>query len=171
MKKKMVSNSILKNSCQLCDLLTEQIIQAHCTSIKMYLQFCIKYKQIANQINSEELKRYFSRIDRYYFDDAGKIKWITLIPLIPPNIEENLKKEYDMLNENEIRLCCLILFDVSTKYITEILPFTRNSVHAVASRIRKKTGMKDIREGMKNLLLKKIATNNFSNDSFPNNYK
>ena len=139
-----------KDTCQSCNSLTEQLIQSYSSSLKMYSQFCKKYKQVASHIKNEETKRYFYRIDKYYFDDADKIKWNTLEPLISPNIESNVKRLYGgILNENEIRLCCLLFLGLSAKEISDILPFTQNSVHVISSRIKKKTGMKNIKESLR----------------------
>jgi len=43
-----------------------------------------------------------------------------------------------MLNENEIKLCCLFLFEVDLKNMSNILPFRPNSVYVMKNKIKQK---------------------------------
>jgi len=137
------------------DQMTEQIRLSYAHLIKNYMQLCNKYKQFKNKVsvNGEEIKTIISFIDLYLYDEIGKINWNNLFPLMPLNIEQNIKQEYGILSENEVKLCCLLLFNVSCNDITNILPYTQNSVHSITHKIKQKTEMKDIIESLKKLLL------------------
>ena len=131
----------------------ERIRLSYCHVLKTYLQLHEKYTSLKVNIIDDELKKYFHLLDYLFLDSTGKIKWDSIRLLMPPNIEDNIKKEYDLLSENEIRLCCLILCNVTARDITAILPFTQKSIYAVTNRIKKKTGMKDIREDLKSFVI------------------
>ena len=88
-------------------------------------------------------------IDRFIFNEDGKINWESIRSLMPPKIEEKIKKEYEALTENEIRLCCLILFNVQSNDIADILPYTQKSIYSITCRIKQKTGKKNIMEILK----------------------
>jgi len=131
----------------------ERIRQSYCHILKTYLQLHEKYTSLKATIIDDELKKYFHLLDYLFLDSIGKIKWDSIRLLMPLNLEENIKKEYEMLSENEIRLCCLILFNATASDIAAILPFTRKSIYVVTNRIKKKTGMKDIREDLKSFVI------------------
>jgi len=132
---------------------TEQIRLSYAHLLKMYIQLCQKYKLFRKRNNEEEMKKYFHLVDQYFYDETGKINWNNIHPLIPPNIEKNIKNEYSELNEKEIRLCCLLLFDVPVADISEILLYTQRSIYSITHRIKLKTGMTDIRKNLNKLLL------------------
>jgi len=117
------------------DRLTEQIRLSYAHLLKMHIQYCIRNKYLKNEDN--------------------KINWDTIRPLMPPGIEKRIKKEYDTLNEREIRLCCLLLFNLPCKDIVEILPYTQKSIHSITHRIKQKTGIKKIKVGFKRFLFNK----------------
>jgi DNA-directed RNA polymerase specialized sigma subunit len=96
--------------------------------------------------------KYLHLIDRYFFEETDKIKWDNLLMIMPPKFDKRVWEKYDMLNENERKLCILLFFDVSCKDIADILPYTQNSVHAVTYRIKQKTGMGNIKTNLKELL-------------------
>ena len=127
----------------------EQIRLSYAYLLEMHIQYCIRYKKFRRRITEEELKRNFLLIDRFFFDESGKINWETIRRLMPPGIEEKIKKEYNILNENEIRLCCMILFNVQSNVIADLLPYTQTSIHSITYRIKQKTGMKNIMESLK----------------------
>ena len=134
--------------------MTEQIRLSYAHLLKMYMQLCQRYKLLKKGHSGvEEMKKIFHQVDRYFYDETGKINWNIIHPLMPPNIEKNIKKEYGALNEKEIKLCCLLLFDVSVNNIADILLYTHRSVHSITYRIKQKTGMIDIKANLKNLLL------------------
>ena len=119
----------------------------------MYLQAYNKYKHLKVKMNDEKLGKYFHLIDHYFYDVTGKLSWDNISQFMPSNIEKSIKNKYDMLSVNETRLCCLLLFNVSYKDIAEILPYTQQSAHTVAHKIKQKTGMNKIMENCMELLL------------------
>jgi helix-turn-helix protein len=135
------------------DNLIEKNRLSHSYLIKMHIQLCNKYKHIKTRINDGEIKKYFNLVDQHFYNENGKIKWDIIYPLMPSGFEKSIKNEYSELTENEIRLCCLLLFNVQSNDIANILPYTQKSVHSITHRIKQKTGMKDIKVNLKNLLL------------------
>lgn len=138
------------------DQLTEQIRLSYAHLLKMHLQNCMRYKHSKNRNSDEELKDDFQQIEEYFFNESSKINWATIRPLIPPKIEGKIKKAHKNLNVNEIRLCCLLLFNVPCKDIAEILPYTQKSIHSITYRIKRKTGIKKIKDGFKKFLLNEM---------------
>ena len=135
------------------DQLTKQIISLHTHLLKMHIQYCNRYKHFTHRVKDEELKKDIQLINQFFFNEKGNINWETICSLMPPKIERKIKNEYDALNENEIRLCCLLLFNVPCKDITGILPYTQKSIHSITHRVKQKTGLKNIKEGLRNILL------------------
>ena len=119
----------------------ERIRMSYGYALRTYLQMIKKYKRIKFRIIEDEVKKYFHLLDNHFLDKNGKINWDDIRLLMPPNIEINIKNEYSMLNENEVKLCCLLLFDVLMNDITNILPFTKKSIYVIKNRIKKKTGI------------------------------
>jgi len=140
------------------DQLTNQIRLSYAHLLKMHIQYCNRYKHFKNRVKDEGLKKDFQQIDQFFFSENGNINWETIFPLMPPEIERKIKKEYNALNENEIRLCCLLLFNIPCKDITGILPYTQKSIHSITHRIKQKTGMKNIKEGLKKFLFFEFFT-------------
>jgi len=134
------------------DQLVDQVRLSYAHSIKMHISQCKNYQSVKEGIKDENLKKDFHKVDRFYFNESGKLNWETIRKLMPLGIEKKIKKEYDMLNENEIRLCCLLFFNVPGVLITEILPYTKRSIHSITYRIKKKAGISNIKESLKNLL-------------------
>jgi len=135
------------------DQLKEHIRLSIGRILKTYLQLPKKYNQLKIETSNEGLKKYFHLLNHVFFDGTGKINWDNIRPLMPPDLEKSIQRKYGMLSENEIRLCCLSLFNVNACDITEILPFTQNSIYSLITRIKKKTGMKNIREDLKPFLI------------------
>jgi DNA-binding CsgD family transcriptional regulator len=133
--------------------LAKQIRLSYAHLLKMHIQYCNRYKNIKNRVKDEELIKDLQQIEQFFYKENGKINWETIYPLMPPDIEKRIKKEYGALNENEIKLCCLLLFNVPCKDITEILSYTQKSIHSITHRIKQKTGMKKIQENLKKFLL------------------
>ena len=132
--------------------LTEQIRLSHAYILKIYIQLYKKYELFKKKLNNGVIHNCLPSIDLYFYDATGKINWNNIHPLMPLNIENNIKKEYGVLSENEIRLCCLLLFDVPVNNIADILPYTQKSIHSITHRIKQKTGINDIQLNLKNLL-------------------
>ena len=133
--------------------LTKQIRLSYAHLLKMHIQYCNRYKNFKNRVKDEELKRDFQQIDQFFYNEKGKINWETICPLLPPEIEKKIKEKYSALSKNEIKLCCLLLFNVPCKDIAEILPYTQKSIHSITHRIKQKTGIKKVKEGFMYLLL------------------
>jgi len=139
------------------DLATEQIRLSHSYLLKNYIQLCNRYKHLKNRFKEKETEKLFSVIDLYFYDETGKINWDNICPLMPLNIEKRIKEKYNILTKNEIRLCCLLFFNISYNDIADILPYTQNSAHTIFHKIKQKTGINDITITFKkHLLLEKI---------------
>ena len=132
--------------------LTEQIRLSHSNALKKYMQLCKRYKQFIKRFDDEEVKKYFHIIDMFFYDETGKIDWNNINLLMPPDIENSIKREYKLLNEKEVKLCCLLLFDISVNDIAEILPYTQKSIHSITHRIKQKTVIEDIKLNLKKML-------------------
>ena len=131
----------------------EQIRLVHASMLGKWMQFRNIYKSLKIRLEDVSVKRYFQWIDPFFYDKTGKIRWDVIRELMPRNIEKSIKREYDTLSENETRLCCLLLFDVPVYDIADILPYTQKSIYTVTNRIRKKTGMIDIRASLKKFVV------------------
>ena len=133
--------------------LVEQIRLSYAHVLKLYLQLHTKYMQIKIKKKDDEIIKYFLLVDQFLYDKTGKLDWKNIGLLMPPNLEYKIKQEYGILSTNEIRLCCLLLFNVPYDDIADILPFTQKSAHSIAHRIKRKTGMNNIKTDLKKLLL------------------
>jgi len=133
--------------------LTEQLRLSYAHLIKMHIQLYKRYEGFKRRFNNDEVKKWIPSVDLYLYDATGKISWNNIHPLMPYGIEKSIKKEYGVLSDNEIRLCCLLLFDVPANEITDILPYTQRSIHSITHRIKQKTDMKDIKTNLKKMLL------------------
>ena len=135
------------------DQLSEQIRLSYAHLLKMHLRFWNRFHHFKNEIKDVNLKKDFFPQELFFYDESGIINWKNVLPLLPPGIEKKIKNEYNMLNQTEVRLCCLILLNVPGKDILKILPFTHKSIHTVTYRIKQKLGMKNIQKGIKPLLV------------------
>ena len=132
----------------------ERSMLSYVNSLNMVVLFCKKFRQVAIHMNDTSAKRYLSIINNFYFDDKGRIKWAIIQQVLPPDVESFFNNEYPMLSEREIRLCCLMAFDLPANDITGILAYSnQGSVHTITNRIKSKIGVKNVRESFKNLLL------------------
>ena len=136
------------------DQLTKQIIVSYAHLLKLHLTYCRRYKNFKIKLKTEQSRKDFKKMDQFFYYEDGSIKWETINLLMPPKIEWKIKDEYKMLNENEIKICCLILFNVPCIDIAEVLQYTHKSVHSISHRIKLKTGMKNIKESLSKLLIK-----------------
>jgi hypothetical protein len=106
-------------------------------------------------VKDDKVFRYFPEVLKFR-DEDGKINWNIIHRFMPSNLERNIKKEYNMLNVNEIRLCCLLFFNVPRKTITKILPYQQNSITPILFRIKQKTGITNINEIFRWIILNMI---------------
>ena len=136
-----------------CDQSAERIRLAYSHALNTFLQVFTKYKQLKKRFNNETLEKCSLSADRTFFDKNGAIRWEIVHPMMPKELEENIKKEFALLSEKEIKLCCLLLFDVPVCVISNILPYTNQSVHTKTYEIKKKTGVKNLKNYLTRLLL------------------
>ena len=122
-----------------CNLeqVAEQIRLSYAHVLKRYMQLLKRFKQMKENITDDDLKRNIHLVDNLFFDETGKVSWDAISDLMPPNLEKNIKNKYAMLNENEIKLCCLALFEVDPKNMNIILPISPNSVYVLKSASKK----------------------------------
>jgi len=112
--------------------------------LKEHLVIYKKYDQIRSDVRDEKKNHYFELDGHSYYDENGKINWEIIHRFMPQDIEKHFKEKYDMLNENEVRLCLLLFFKVSKKTISAILPYKQNSIKSITCRIRRKAGIETI---------------------------
>ena len=136
------------------DLITKRILFSHAHMIERYMQVFNRYKNFKNRIKDENLKNALNVFDQFFYDETGKFNWENISQLLPADIENSIKKEYNTLNDKEIRLCCLLLLDLSVSDIAEILQYTQKSVHTITYNIKQKTGIKDIKIAIENVWLR-----------------
>ena len=134
--------------------LREELRSSYARILDLYMQSCKLYESLKKQSNEEEIKKYYQQFEIYFFDESGKLNWHFIKKLMPSNFEQRIKKEYKMLSEKEVRLCCLLFFDVSVKNIAKALPYTYRSIHSVTYNIKQKTGMRDFRSELSSFLLR-----------------
>ena len=134
--------------------IAEQIRQSYSQMLKMYLHLYKKYDQLKSNYRDEKPKNYFYTANQYLYDEKGKINWDIIRQFIPQDMEKSIREEFRELNNNEIRLCCLLFFNLPYKNIAEILPYTQKSIRSILFRIKRKTGIKDI-----NKMINKIIVN------------
>jgi len=133
--------------------LREELRLSYANMLEVYVHFNKNYKTLKKQFSEEEMKKYFQLFEFYLYDETGNINWYYVSMLLPPNLEQSIKKEYNMLSEKEIRLCCLLLFDIPVKEIASLLIYKQKSIHSIVYKIKQKTGMKDIKMCLSGLLL------------------
>jgi len=124
--------------------LVEQLRLTYSYMLKAHLDICKKYESFKRGLKMEEHGNTIQLTDKFLYGKEGKINWETILPLLPVNFEEKIKKRYVKLNTSEIRLCCLLLFDLDIYNLLRILPYNKNSLQATKSKIRKKIGSNDI---------------------------
>ena len=131
----------------------EQIRLSYVHVLKVYLLLLKRYKQMRENITDDGLKRNIHLLDNLFLDEKGKVSWDEIRKMIPPNLEKSIKNKYAMLNENEIKLCCLLLFEVTPHNISNILKISKDTVYVLKNKIKHKTGIFEIKEVLKYFLL------------------
>ena len=134
----------------------EQIRTTYSGMLKEYLRIYKKYDQLKTSVCNENTGKYYDLDGVSYFDENGKINWEIIRRFLPQDMEKRIKNKYSMLNDNEIRLCCLHFFKVSKKTISNILSYKQKTIKSANFRIRQKTGIENIQE------IFKIITGYFS---------
>ena len=115
----MESNDNKQIDEKVIDRFIEQTRQSYSQMLKMYLQLYKKHELLKHN----------------NFSEKSKISWDIVSQFIPQDLEKNLKEEYPVLNQNEVRLCCLLFFDLSYKNILEILPYSSKSLGSIIVRL------------------------------------
>ena len=137
----------------------EQSKLSYAHMLEMYLQLYKRHDQVMSDVKDEKLKHFY-QTGLPYYDEDGKINWKIIHQFMPPDMEKRLEKKYSALNTNEIRLCCLLFFKIPHKTISEILPYQKESIRRIVYKIKQKTGLKDIEE-----MFRKIIVNNTSTET------
>ena len=133
--------------------LREEVRFLYSRVINFYMQSYLDYKNFKKQFNSVEVDKYYYLLDKFYLDNTGNLNWVRIKKMMPPKLEQNIKKTYNTLNEKEVMLCCLLLFDVTVINIANALSYKTRSIHTITHKIKQKTGMKDLRSDLSSLLL------------------
>ena len=124
-----------------------------------YFLKAIKYSNsLKNKRSTLQIKdRFFHDIFPVY-DESGKIHWDTLQLFIPHHFEESVMQSYPMFCENEVRLCCLLIFDVPPKTILNILNYNNlKTIYSTSFTIRQKAGVKEVREIFEKIKINQIS--------------
>ena len=149
-------------------LSTEQSLERHleltrssCSrNLNQYLRKIKTSDPFKNKVKEASRKEPFNQ-DNFpfrYYDTDGKIDWEIISLIMPFEIEKTIKREYPMLCENEIRLCCLLIFDVPFKFIPNILKYNKKSIYPTQSKIKQKAKIKNIKEMFRKININFILT-------------
>ena len=150
----METNSITFTNENSINQLLEQIRLSYSHMLKKYLQLYEKFDKLNAEIRDEKLKGRYTQTGQSLFDETGKINWDVIRQFLPSNMEKSIKEEYGLLNENEIRLCCLLFFKVSDRNIAKILIYKLKSIRAIKYIVKHKTGVHDIEEIFRKIIVK-----------------
>ena len=140
------------------DCLIEQIRSSFSHMLKEHLRVCKNYDQLKADIKEEQAKKRFYHTEPSFHDENGRINWEIIRRFIPSDFENHIRKEYSMLNENEVRLCFLLFFNASNKTIAAILPYKQKSIRSMIHKVKKKAGIIDMKENRKKYLEKYLST-------------
>ena len=154
----MESNAPIQINEEIIDGLREQMIQSFQYMLNIYLHQYDKYANVDEAERNEKSKENFYTKDISFLNKNGKINWEIIRRIMPFDIEKKLREEYSSLSINEIRLCCLLFFEVSHKDIAEILPYHHDSIRVISFRIREKTGIKDFKKMFRIFFVNKALT-------------
>ena len=132
--------------------LENQIRLSYALTLKTNLDIFRNYERFKKGLDMDKHGRTIDLVNRFFYGEAGAMNWESIQPLLPGNLEEKIKKEYGALNTNEVRLCCLILFDVDKKYMLRILPLSEKSCYTIKCRIKQKIGAEDIPKALAHFL-------------------
>jgi DNA-binding CsgD family transcriptional regulator len=136
----------------------EHFRRLYAKNLNKYLQAISKNKRSILSDKGYKDRKPHNQSELEVYDEKGKINWQIIRRIIPADIEKHIQKAYSMLSENEIRLCCLLIFDVPPKTIDNILKFSQNTIYVTTSKIKKKTGLKDFKEIFRKINLNSTLT-------------
>ena len=111
--------------------------------IKEYLRMYKKYDRLKTIVQGAKSINYYDFDGISFLDENGKINWDIIRQFIPKDMDTHIQKTYKILNDNEVRLCCLLFFKIPYKDIAEILPYKERSIHVKKRLIKQKTGLQD----------------------------
>jgi len=129
-------------------------------NLNKFLKKIKYYNPLNYKVKDYRLKETFNQDFLQVYDENGKISWDAIRLFIPPGIEKAIKSECKEFNDNEIRLCCLLIFDVPTKSILNILTYNKKSIYSTTYTIKKKAKVKKIPEIFRNIILNMISIDN-----------
>jgi len=138
----------------------EYIMNTHSQSLNFYFKLFRTYAQIKKSSLELSQKRLFLKTDSLFNDEEEKINWDNVRQLLPPNFEEFIRKKYRMLNDNEIRLCCLFALQISPKTIAEIMLYQEASIPSIKHLIKKKSGILSFTDLLREIVLIHIQNAN-----------
>jgi len=137
--------------------LIEHFRQLYARNLNSYLE-SINKKKLSNLTdNRGKDSKPLNKNDLEVYDEKGKINWQIIRHILPADIEQHIQRELGLTCENEIRLCCLLIFDVPTKAIAKILTYKPKSIYSTAFSIKKKIGIKEFREIFFKIILNSIS--------------
>ena len=131
----------------------KQVRQYFSHMLKEYLRMYKKFDQIKTNVRDEKMLKFLDPDIFNYYDEKGKVNWEIIRRFMPQDMEEYIRRRYNILNNNEIRLCFLLFFGVSKRVIANILPYNDKSIKTIQCRIKKKTGMNDVNDICKTIFL------------------
>ena len=138
----------------------EQLIahvrNSYSQSLNGYFQLCRRYAQIKKSSFESNQKQFFFKTDSLFYDPEGKINWDNVRQLLPPNMEQHIKGKYRMLKYNEIRLCCLLAFDISPETIASIKLYKKASIPSIKHLIKQKSGIQDFTGLLREITLNQL---------------
>ena len=133
--------------------LIEHLRFSYSQILNLYIQLFEKYAQFKKKPVEISLKTLMWQTDPFFYNDEEKINWDVVRQLMPPNLENLLREKYSMLNDNEIRLCCLLYLGVSRKKISSIKLYKEGSIRMMKHLIKKKTGSQNISDLFRDITL------------------
>jgi len=131
--------------------------QSYSHNLNMYLLLIKTSDPFKRNRKEEQRKGQFHQAGIPIYDEKGKYNWEIIHLFMPQGIEKAIKKEYDTLQENEIRLLCLRLFDVPVKTILNILAYNKKSIYSTTCLVKKKAGVKELWEIFRKIILNSIS--------------
>ena len=135
------------------EILIEHIRNLYSQSLNFYFKLFEQYARVKKSSNDNIRPILFRLTDRFFYDAEEKINWDNVRQLLPPNMEPYLRGKYRMLNDNEIRLCCLFAFGISPKTIALIMLYNEASIPSFKHLIKRKSGIQGFADLFRDMTL------------------